>query len=330
MYKLKSGTGIPFTTWTWSTLVDEQMGEFVIKVFQYSNSSYKLINSVSNYDNWGNPLTVTGVDGIQTDYSWGYNNYLLTSASKNSGSLEHKTSIQYQPLVGATKITDPNVVSINYEYDSFGRLKLVKDSDNNIVTRYRYHYKDQSESLSNYTISYINTCNVNGQVELSSEESLDKGQTTYKWNFGDGAMGTSTGPIVHTYPGPGLYTVSVRKENPEYYSIETSFTITIYPPTTYVNLMVDGPQAIYLCNTSTEPTIITSDYNGLLQSEVWEYRFNSGPWTTYSGGTPPGFGPSQGSGVGEYNVRYTLTDSCGNLFVAYTTLTVFDPGICEY
>ncbi len=53
------------------------------------------------------------------------------------------TTFTYTPLVGVTSITDPRGNTIYYEYDSFNRLKEVKDADGNLVTDYEYHYKNQ-------------------------------------------------------------------------------------------------------------------------------------------------------------------------------------------
>ncbi len=47
----------------------------------------------------------------------------------------------YKPLVGMNSLTDTKGVTTYYEYDSFGRLRLVKDSDGNIQKRYTYNYK---------------------------------------------------------------------------------------------------------------------------------------------------------------------------------------------
>jgi len=52
------------------------------------------------------------------------------------------TTYTYDPLIGMTSQTDANGKTTYYEYDSFGRLKYVKDHENNIVKEYAYHIKN--------------------------------------------------------------------------------------------------------------------------------------------------------------------------------------------
>jgi YD repeat-containing protein len=54
------------------------------------------------------------------------------------------SSYTYDPLVGVTSITDAKGISAYYEYDSFGRLKFVKDQDLNVINSYCYNYKGQT------------------------------------------------------------------------------------------------------------------------------------------------------------------------------------------
>ncbi len=51
------------------------------------------------------------------------------------------TTYTYTPLIGITSETDPNNKTKYYEYDSFNRLKLIKDFNGNILKTFDYKYK---------------------------------------------------------------------------------------------------------------------------------------------------------------------------------------------
>ncbi|UOB17669.1 hypothetical protein [Abyssalbus ytuae] len=51
------------------------------------------------------------------------------------------TTYIYDPLVGATSITDPKGNTTYYEYDDFQRLKFIKDEDEYPIEKYDYYYK---------------------------------------------------------------------------------------------------------------------------------------------------------------------------------------------
>ena len=53
------------------------------------------------------------------------------------------TNYTYDPKFGVTSITTPNGVSTYKEYDEFGRLKFIKDTNQKILKAMEYNYKIQ-------------------------------------------------------------------------------------------------------------------------------------------------------------------------------------------
>jgi len=49
----------------------------------------------------------------------------------------------YKQSIGILSETDNNHKTTFYEYDGFGRLKLIKDQDGNLVKRFQYKYMNQ-------------------------------------------------------------------------------------------------------------------------------------------------------------------------------------------
>lgn len=61
----------------------------------------------------------------------------------------------YNPLVGVTSITDPKGISTYYEYDTYNRLKFVKDKGLNILQKYCYNYKGEFVNCSDNTSTSV-------------------------------------------------------------------------------------------------------------------------------------------------------------------------------
>jgi hypothetical protein len=140
-----------------------------------SPSEIRLRNNA--YDAFGHVLEVQQESGMKISYIYGYNNTQpvakleniayanipanLISAIQNAsnGTVEIAlstalnnlrtalpsamiTTLTYKPLLGVSTVTDPKGDKQTYHYDSFNRLEFVKDSNGNILSENKYHYKN--------------------------------------------------------------------------------------------------------------------------------------------------------------------------------------------
>jgi YD repeat-containing protein len=127
----------------------------------------------SAYDNNGNLQEQYKTNDIKEVYVWGYNySYPVAKVTGSNlasvlspldmsvinnpssdaalrtelnkirtnllGSMAQVTIYTYSPLYGMTSMTDANGKTTYYEYDAFGRLKLIRDHDNRIVKKIEY------------------------------------------------------------------------------------------------------------------------------------------------------------------------------------------------
>jgi hypothetical protein len=103
--------------------------------------------------------TVNATTGtlLITKNGWNYYEHLISQSSSTitvSGSVvidelrlypstAQMTTYTYSPLVGMTTSCDINNRISYYQYDSMGRLNVVKDQDGNILKTIQYHYQGQ-------------------------------------------------------------------------------------------------------------------------------------------------------------------------------------------
>lgn len=139
----------------------------------------------NNYDVKGNLLEQQKANDVKEVYLWGYNSeypvakvvgsdyatvrgfinqsildnpsndqVLKTELNKVrtglSGTKALVTTYTYAPLIGMTSQTDPNNRASFYEYDSYNRLKLIRDQNGYIVKKFCYNYAGQPVNCDGY------------------------------------------------------------------------------------------------------------------------------------------------------------------------------------
>ncbi|QTE21237.1 RHS repeat domain-containing protein [Polaribacter cellanae] len=104
----------------------------VISSLSASYNTLEKIQEISNLDNTQG--TTTSENNLRTALT------ALRNALTNTNA--QVTTFTYDPLIGVTSVTDPRGRVVYYEYDSFNRLKQVKDHDGNILNKNEYNYKN--------------------------------------------------------------------------------------------------------------------------------------------------------------------------------------------
>ncbi|MFH6995138.1 DUF5977 domain-containing protein [Flavobacterium sp. FlaQc-48] len=102
------------------------------------------------------------------------------NALRNSFPNTSVSTYTYNPLVGVTSVTDPKGISSYYEYDSFERLKFVRDQDLNVLQKYCYNYKGQQVD-----------CTDNSSTGVFIYKSAARSGSFTKSNCPAGGFGTS-------------------------------------------------------------------------------------------------------------------------------------------
>lgn len=329
-------------SWGMRHMVDESV--YVYSNVQ-SNGNFQIdtrMKKLETYDLYdqssGNLKRKSSIDGLVTEYEYESNNKYLQSVTTNPGSNSRTTSYTYKPLVGYSTVTDPNGITTSYDYDVYNRLKLVKDQDGNILTRYRYHYKNESPGFritANRLEAFVNE----NFTFYATDVAVSSGEPpTFTWDFGDGVIQNGGTSINHTYANQGQYIVKLTLTNSEYGSVTRSLTVNVSAPMS-LSVCVDGPALIDVCgiepvyyggctvnnNYPYAPTNLTVTVTNGCQSSLsyyWEYRNTSyGYWTSLGTSQSVDFYPPYQEAT--YEVKCTVTDACYDQKTSSTYIWVY-------
>lgn len=134
-------------------------------VAKISNMSYETVvatlggqAAVDNFTNQATP-TVSQVNAFLAP---------LRALSGVAGAMV--TTYTYAPLVGMTSETDPKGQTTYYDYDSFQRLKTIRDQDGMILKTYCYNYAGQSTGCNVPVVTPPAT--VYARIEISNQQTV--------------------------------------------------------------------------------------------------------------------------------------------------------------
>lgn len=317
VFRSKPGTGNSFTSFPWSTIN--------ANVFTINSTSYKLVRFFTNYDTGGNPLGQVAEDGVQTDYTWGYNTSLLTSATTNAGSQQHQTQYVYTPLVGVTQISDPNLRNSKFSYDGFSRLNLVRDHSDQIETRYRYNYKNESLNRPDFTYTQIG----DQMFQFNCIKGGEPG-SQFIWDFGNGTVVENFGSVAyHTYTASGQFTVTLCITYPDNPAATVSKPLVILPP---VNIQFTSPvtgSAYTVCGHASVTLQATPTGAGPYNYQ-WEYNYSASGNANYLAvgtNSPTLVFSRSGAQASSISIRCKITDTEGrSRYSDYATIFYYCVG----
>lgn len=133
---------------------EEGNGNSVLNDSRTGHYSYKggYVKALSGLDNgnytltyWSASANVWSLKSLAVNVTTGTYTINLPAGQVDdirfSPSAAQLTTYTYDPLIGITSSTDAKNQVSYYEYDSFQRLKHIKDKDGNIIKRMDYHFK---------------------------------------------------------------------------------------------------------------------------------------------------------------------------------------------
>lgn len=126
-----------------------------------------------NYIN-GRLVKITDRQNIQTIYKWDTTLKYPLSEKKQGGNNEQICTFTYMDGVGTTSITKPNSDVISYQYDTAGRLSMIKNRDGNTLQKYEYKYVTGSALSSQMTSSVENGISDNKPTSITLSQKLVK------------------------------------------------------------------------------------------------------------------------------------------------------------
>ncbi len=189
-----------------------------------------------------------------------------------------------------------------YTYSDTGWFKVKLESNNNgcidsIFSEEKYIYIKAPIAR----FSYSPNCNIGYQYQFNDESLFDAGseaKRTWKWVFPDGTVSTNATPPIYTFPGPGVYTVSLTISNGNCIHIKTG----------EVRIFNKAAGFSFDSNKNCKPAIVSfqAESHNLQNVKSFRWEMDGFDTTTVSPVLNHTF-----SDAGIYSLKLTTTDVTG-------------------
>jgi hypothetical protein len=339
---------VPAESWTMKSPGVESAYTYSVinssRQFVFDEAKFRKMMSYDTYDDATANLTEqTSLNGLVQTQMWSADGLLpLSSSITTTGMPARQTSYTFKPMVGQTSVTNANGKGINYEYDVYNRLSMVKDGTE-VLKRYRYHYKNETPGFVIATKKEVYKDEV-FYVAVTDIAASAGGTPSFVWDMDDGrVVDNNTTNFTHSYSATGNYTIKLTGLNPEYGPATRTAPIGVYTHMQGVSICENGPILIDLCNqnpvtfgpcttdpndTRESPTILTANpypFASGCPSEYtyyWEYKLGqNGYWQFLDTGSQvTAYIPFSET---DMTIRCTITDGCGESVVGETTLSSY-------
>ncbi|WP_158856380.1 hypothetical protein [Lunatibacter salilacus] len=329
---------VPASTWYSKKVTGTYSGSHISSTNFVLPASFVQSDVYNEYDLATAKLTKsTGGDGTVTQMTWTYNGILLAGTTLNPGQSQLTKSFEYRPLVGPVKETDTNGNFGLTEYDEFGRVRLAKDKNNNILMRNRYHYQNERAGMRIKSNRIDALTNQQIQFNLDDIVSPGGGTPEFAWDMDNGTVYDDSRLTTSlSYATPGSYNVKAVMFTNEFEPFTASKEVFVWQPLNF-SLCIDGPQFIDLCyqdpvifgtctqqnNQPTSPIGIKVNFSSEgcpnVNTFLWEYkRPGESNWNVINSLGTTAVLPHQAFVPGYYEIRCTYTDGCNSTVVRTT------------
>ncbi len=323
---------VPESTWACGKVSSQYTGTHISSTDFVVPGSFVQAAEHEEYDpSTARLLKTRGRNGESMELDWGNDGVWLVGETVNPGNTQFTANYVNHPIFGVTEETDTNGKKIKTEYDAFGRVRLVRDDSDNILSRKRYHFKHERAGMRIKPDKVDAYVNQEFQFKIEDIVSPSGGTPEFAWDMANGTVyDDSRLEASASYGTAGHYEVKAVMFTDEFDPFTAIREVFAWTPMNF-SLCIDGPQSLDLCyidpvgygnctqqnNQPTSPVTIKVNFSSMgcpsMDTFTWEYKGPSdNDWNHMVYDVGSTFELHHDSIEGIHEVRCTYTDGCGD------------------